>query len=202
MNHCLATLPLPPEYAQLELTTARPWEAVDTLKIGKAISASLSLDIDTDLTQQLFAYLQAGGAFGFDGQALFSQDVFRSAPIDPASTVPDADNTTPYAVELASRARRPTSPRPRAQRSACARSSRSHPLFALALDRRQSFVGSNEWGVGGGASTHGRPIIANDPHLSLERAVDVLGMAPHRGRTIPRRARWTSRASASPARRA
>jgi penicillin amidase len=42
-----------------------------------------------------------------------------------------------------------------------------HPLFALALDRRQSFVGSNEWGVGGAAAAHGRPIIANDPHLSL-----------------------------------
>src|SRR5262245_64704478 len=82
VNHCLATLPLPPEYAQLELTSARPWEAVDTIKIGKAIAASLSLDVDTDLTQQLFAYIQAGVANGFEGPALFPQDVFRSGPMD------------------------------------------------------------------------------------------------------------------------
>ncbi len=42
-----------------------------------------------------------------------------------------------------------------------------HPLFHLAIHRRQSFVGSNEWGVTGSATPHGKPIIANDPHLSL-----------------------------------
>lgn len=166
VNHCLATLPLPPEYAQLELTTARPWEAVDTIKIGKAIAASLSLDVDTDLTQQLFAYVQAGNTFGFDGQALFSRDVFRSAPIDPAATVPDATNTTPFAVDW-----RAGKAAHLASAAGAARRVREklavNPLFALALDRRQSFVGSNEWGVTGGSSANGRPIIANDPHLSL-----------------------------------
>src|SRR5262249_3245400 len=88
VNPCLARLPVTPEYAQLEHTTARPWQAVDTIKIGKAIAASLSLDVDTGLTQQLNSYVQAGAAHGFDGQALFLQDVFRSAPIDPASTIP------------------------------------------------------------------------------------------------------------------
>ena len=168
VNHCLATLPLPPEYALLELTHARPWEPVDTIKIGKAISASLSLDIDTDLTQQLSAYVQAGATNGFDGQALFSQDVFRSAPMDPASTVPDATNTTPYAIDwhakkvqhLASAARAATRVREKLA---------VHPLFALALDRRQSFVGSNEWGVTAAKSASGRPMIANDPHLSLNQ---------------------------------
>lgn len=166
VNHCIQTLPLPPEYAELELTQVRPWEAVDALKIGKAISASLSLDIDTGLTEELFDYIDAGISNGFDGQTLFSQDVNRSAPMDPASTVPDATNTTPFAVEwqagkaahLASAAR------------AAARASeklKAHPLFELALNRRQSFVGSNEWGVGGSLTPSGRPIIANDPHLSL-----------------------------------
>ncbi len=166
VNHCLATLPLPPEYAQLELTTARPWEAVDTLKIGKAIAASLSLDVDTDLTQELFAYVQAGATLGFDGQALFSQDVFRSAPIDPASTIPDATNTTPYAVDW--RTNKAAHLAAAAKAASRVREKLAvHPLFALALDRRQSFVGSNEWGVNGAASANGRPIIANDPHLSL-----------------------------------
>jgi penicillin amidase len=166
VNHCLDTLPLPPEYAALELTQARPWEAVDTLKIGKAISASLSLDIDTGLTEALGDYVEAGIANGFDGQALFSQDVFRSAPMDPASTVPDANNTTPYAVEW--QAKKAVHLARAAQASARARSKlEEHPLFELALNRRESFVGSNEWGVGGAATPNGRPIIANDPHLSL-----------------------------------
>ena len=42
-----------------------------------------------------------------------------------------------------------------------------HPLFALALNRRENVVGSNEWGVSGSRTPGGHPIIANDPHLSL-----------------------------------
>ncbi len=166
VNYCLATLPLPPEYALLELTTARPWQPVDTLMIGKAISASLSLDIDTDLTQQLFSYIQAGAANSFDGQALFSQDVYRSAPMDPASTVPDATDTTPYAVDWHALKASHLAAAAGAARRVREKFS-ENPLLALALDRRQSFVGSNEWGVGGSATSNGRPIIANDPHLSL-----------------------------------
>jgi penicillin amidase len=166
VNHCLATLPLPPEYAQLELTTAQPWEAVDSLKIGKAIAASLSLDIDTGLTESLFDYIQAGVANGFDGQALFSEDVFRSAPMDPAATVPDADNTTPFAVHWQPGAESKLAQAKEANRRATQKLG-EHPLFKLALNRRDHIVGSNEWGVGAGATPDGRPIIANDPHLSL-----------------------------------
>ena len=71
VNHCIDTLPLPPEYADLELTAVRPWEAVDSLKIGKAISASLSLDIDTGFTADLFDFINAGIANGFPIQSVF-----------------------------------------------------------------------------------------------------------------------------------
>ena len=77
VNHCIDTVPLPPEYEELELTQVRPWEAVDALKIGKAIAASLSLDVDTGLTGDLFDYIQAGSDNGFDGQLFFQADVFR-----------------------------------------------------------------------------------------------------------------------------
>jgi penicillin amidase len=167
VNHCLATLPLPPEYALLELTSVRPWTPVDSLSIGKAIAASLSLDIDTGLTEDLEAFVDAGASGGFDGATLFSEDVFRSAPMDPASTVPDATGETPF---LAAARWQPDSRRlARAAelgRRAAGRLA-AHPLFALALDRSETFVGSNEWGVHGKASATGRPIIANDPHLSL-----------------------------------
>ncbi len=166
VNHCLTTLPLPPEYALLELSEARSWQPVDTLKIGKAISASLSLDVDTGLTQNLFEYIQAGIANGFDGQLFFSEDVFRSAPMDPASTIPDATNGTPYAVDWKGKEAGHLAFAARAAGRAREKLA-EHPLFALALDRRESFVGSNEWGVTGSATAGGRPIIANDPHLSL-----------------------------------
>jgi penicillin amidase len=39
--------------------------------------------------------------------------------------------------------------------------------LARALDRRESFVGSNEWGVAAEHSATGGPLIANDPHLDL-----------------------------------
>jgi penicillin amidase len=166
VNHCIDTLPLPPEYAALELTSVRPWEAVDALKIGKAISASLSLDIDTGLTQNLLDFIDAGITNGFDGQVFFSADVNRSAPMDPASTVPDATNDTPFEVAW----KAPEAIQLARVAKAAARAEaklEQHPLFELAINRRQSFVGSNEWGVAGNATAGGRPIIANDPHLSL-----------------------------------
>jgi len=169
VNHCIdgleATGTLPPEYALLELTEVRSWETVDALKIGKAIAASLSLDIDTGLTEDLFDYISAGIAGGFDGQTFFSEDVFRSAPMDPASTVPDATNGTPFAGRWSADASRLASVVRRAGRAH--EKLKAHPLFELALERRESFVGSNEWAVTGSKAPGGRPIIANDPHLSL-----------------------------------
>ncbi len=165
VNHCIAQEPLPPEYDLLELTQVRPWEALDTVNISKGFAASLSLDIDTGLTEDLLAFNAAGKAGGFDGQLFFSADVFRSAPMDPASTVPDATNGTPFAghwnvdaAHLASAAEAARRVREKME---------SHPLFALALNRRESIVGSNEWGVTGSKTPGGRPIIANDPHLAL-----------------------------------
>jgi penicillin amidase len=167
VNHCIDQLEasdsLPPEYGVLELTQVRPWTPVDSLKIGKAISASLSLDVDTGLTEDFATYVAVLGAA--TGQTFFTQDVFRSAPMDPASTIPDATNGTPYAVTWKPDAK---------QIAAAGDASRrvrermeSHPIFELALNRREHFVGSNEWGVTGSKSLSGRPMIANDPHLSL-----------------------------------
>jgi penicillin amidase len=165
VNHCIDTLPLPPEYALLELTQVRPWEAIDSVKVWKGIAASLSLDIDTEFTLDLQAFSAAGIAGSFDGQALFSADVFRSAPMDPASTVPDATNGAPFLGHWKTDAAHLMSAAKAARRVRDKMA--SHPLFALALNRRDRFVGSNEWGVRGSKTKGGRPIIANDPHLAL-----------------------------------
>jgi penicillin amidase len=167
VNAYLAANPLPPEYAALELTAARPWDIVDTLVIGKAIAASLSLDIDVGLTLQLQEYVQKGALGGFDGQSLLLNDLIRSAPMDPASTVPDATSSVPYVQNGLPK------PDPTFLAKAAAGARRVQqkfaalPLFERALAPRETFVGSNEWGVAAENSATGRPIIANDPHLSL-----------------------------------
>jgi penicillin amidase len=167
VNAYLAANPLPPEYALLELTQARPWDVVDSLVIGKAISASLSLDIDIGLTLKLQEYVQAGLLGSFDGQSLLLQDVMRSAPMDPASTVPDATSGVPYVKNELPKA----DPTFLAKAAAGARRVQEKfagvPFFERAMAPRETFVGSNEWGVAAEYSATGRPIIANDPHLSL-----------------------------------
>jgi penicillin amidase len=86
---------LPAQYGALELTRIPPWTATDSLAIGKLFAANLSLEIDVDSTIALASYQQAGALLGFDGKALFFEDLDRAAPFDPASTVPDAMRSGP-----------------------------------------------------------------------------------------------------------
>src|SRR5262245_43541818 len=95
VNAWLGANPLPPEYAALELTRAQPWNEADSVVIGKLIAFSLSFDLDIDATVALKSYVAAGAALGFDGEKLFSEDLNRSAPFDPAATVPDASVPRP-----------------------------------------------------------------------------------------------------------
>ena len=75
---------MPPEYVPLELTSFEPWTPVDSLAIGKLIEFGSSFDLDVELTEILLTYQGAGAMLGFDGQALFFEDLFRSQPFDPA----------------------------------------------------------------------------------------------------------------------
>jgi penicillin amidase len=91
VNAYVASHPLPPEYTALEITTFRPWAPVDSLSILRLISFGLSFELtDLDRTTLLAQYQAAGAAQGFDGAALFFEDVNRVAPFDNAATVPDA----------------------------------------------------------------------------------------------------------------
>jgi len=163
VNASIANNPLPVEYGLLGLTSVRPWTVIDSLVIGKAIAAQLSLDIDTGPTSDLLDYIGALGNFA--GPALYF-DVHRSAPMDPASTVPDATGATPFiaqnlkasSVKLARMAKGAK----RVQEKLA-----KVPWIAHAMNRREREIGSNEWGVAGENAAGGRPIIANDPHLSL-----------------------------------
>ena len=167
VNAWLAANPLPPEYFALELRRADAWTEVDSVVVAKLIAFGLSFDLDIDATITFQTYLQAGLALGFNGQALFLEELNRSAPFDPAATVPDAS------VPLAAAALKPMG---QAAHQVDAKTLdlarewgdklRDIPLFQRIRDRDKR-DGSNLWAVSGRLTTSGRPMIANDPHLAL-----------------------------------
>ena len=177
--------PLPAEYAALELTRFEPWTPIDTVVIGKALAFQLSFDIDIGLTQTYAAYV---GAFGPAlGTGVFFGDVYRAAPFDPAATVPDATVAVSFQASHAAATHARSNDVPRAIANslgfnvparALAASERlgaryleriqDSALFKPALERAESRVGSNEWAVAGSHPVDGRPLVANDPHLSLD----------------------------------
>jgi penicillin amidase len=160
---------LPPEYGALELTKFEPWTPADSLVIGKLVSFSLAFELDIDATTRYLSYVEAGKALGFDGDKLYFEDLVRSAPFDPAATVPDANQE-----------KAPWGPSPAAVSPAAAgihaktlelahehlQRVRRIPLFEGILNRDKR-GGSNLWAISGALSDTGRPLIANDPHLSL-----------------------------------
>lgn len=162
--------PLPPEYAALELTSFEPWTVMDTLLVAKLLVLGLAFDLeDIDRTVALQTYVQMGAALGFDGMALFSEDLWRSAPFDPASTVPDA--TIPSA--LAARGVAAAAPgrpglHPRALELAAdyLAAVRADP-FLRRLGDRETRDGSNQWVIAGRLTESGNPMLASDPHLAL-----------------------------------
>ena len=178
VNAFLASHPTPVEYGALELTHVEPWSPLDSAVIGKAIAFSLSFDLDIEATVNLFTYQATGAALGFNGTVAFFEDVFRSAPFDPASSVPDAKVPTLAAAraeeatgaEVRENLRRGAGwlrPEALEMGKKYLERVRELPFFREALRPRERRGGSNEWAVSGRVSASGRPMVANDPHLSL-----------------------------------
>jgi penicillin G amidase len=169
--------PLPAQYGALGLTRFTPWTPVDSLVISKAIAFNLSFDLDTDLTVTAQTYRATGAAAGFDGDAMFSQDLFRTQPFSSASTVPDA--TKGRARILAA----PVDIPPPALRLARGYQAQVEKVQFLAHATDHSFtLGSNEWAISGRHTATGRPILANDPHLSLDTPSTFYPVALRAGR--------------------
>ena len=178
VNAWAAANPLPPEYGALELTQFQPWTALDTVTVAKLIAFNRSFDVDIDPTITFLTYQQAGQALGFDGAALYLEDLFRSAPFDPASTVPDAslpssnDGTVaatghgPGGHRFAASASTVLSPAMSALCRRYLREIKDLPAFQGILHREKR-PGSNEWAISGAHSATGRPLLANDTHLPL-----------------------------------
>ena len=195
VNFFLNTQPLPPEYTALEITQAEPWTPLDSVVVGKLIAFGLSFDLDIGNTEALLNYQGFGEAIGFDGTALFFEDLFRTQPFDPAATIPDS-----LAAAAPTKAKKPKArqskqaKRPgKAQKSALSsrrsaaasapagqlnpatlrlvqdyrKKVKGIPLLENALKSRDKPTGSNEWAVAPSRSASGKAMLANDPHLAL-----------------------------------
>jgi penicillin amidase len=175
--------PLPLQYAGLEITKFQPWTALDSAIIGKALAFQLSFDLDDGATQNYQTYLaRLGPQLAF---AMFFGDVFRSAPFDKASSIPDATGGAPFLGGLAKTSRAvaagktsgegAVSVTPPARDPAVVRGLQqlrqryeAVPFLKNTLTRTEKQIGSNEWAVAGWRTKDGRPLVSNDPHLSLD----------------------------------
>jgi penicillin G amidase len=173
VNYWLRSTPsLPPEYQALEISQVEPWSPVDSIVIGKALAFQLSFDLDIQSTLELGGYQQAGQAAGFDGAVLYFGDTHRFAPPDSRVTIAPGSAPAGYsAPELKSQAETAGIPAIDASTLELARAYRDkiadHPLISPHLKPREGRAGSNEWAVDGSMTVSGKPILANDPHLSL-----------------------------------
>jgi penicillin amidase len=169
INAYVASHPLPPEYQALELSHFDPWTPIDSLAVVKLIAFGLSFELDLQPTIDLLSYQQAGQLLQFDGTKLFFDDLDRSAPFDPASTVPDA--SVPSGKAGKNQGKWNTVPKYlHATTLALARDylrkTDDMPLFRK-LREGQRTGASNEWAVSARFSDNNVPLTANDPHLSL-----------------------------------
>jgi len=179
VNLFLQKHPLPMEYGLLELGNAEKWKPVDSVVVAKLLAFGLSFDLqDLNNTEVLLTYQGTGAALGFDGTALFFEDLFRSAPFDPASTVPDAQvkmrrkgkhrHTYKHSDPIPRHSPASLHPRTLEILRTYKKRVQDIPFFRRALQPKRHCRGSNEWAVSGTYTDNGRPLIANDPHLSLD----------------------------------
>lgn len=166
VNAWAAAHPLPIEYGALELTAFTPWSALDSVAVGKLITWQQSFEDDTVAT---VAFLSYAGALGLErANALFHADLWRSAGFEPDATVPDAmagagvllqDGIAPQSMQ------QPDEVAAKLMRGHLERT-RNLPLFRGAVSR-EARGGSNLWAISGTLARDGRPLVANDPHVTL-----------------------------------
>jgi penicillin amidase len=162
VNAWVSANPLPLEYGLLELSSFKPWDAQDCAAAGALLTFRLSFWLgELDRTTNLLTYVQTGLALGFDGAALYFEDVHRSAPFEPTASLPPAPDGGALSAKLQLPKLNLGLLRDYQDKIAAA------PFLKRLRDEQRSF-GSNAWVISGEHTTTGRPMLANDPHLGLE----------------------------------
>ncbi len=159
---------LPPEYKEIEVTRVAPWTLLDTLAMGKLLTFDLSFDIDASNVLTYFKYREVGGKRGFNGHALFFEDLFRSAPSDPATILGSATGRLASGPSWSS-ALPELSPTVLSLLAEFVERLREIEFFEPIFRGAELMEsGSNWWLISGKLTASGYPILANDPHLGLD----------------------------------
>ncbi|WP_223788510.1 penicillin acylase family protein [Marinicella meishanensis] len=167
---------LPVEYAGLELTEVDRWLPVHSVAIAKLIAFDLSNDLqEIDATIAINTFQQVGAAAGFDGTALFFEDLYRAAPPDDRVSVPG------FLGSIGGIGKSATAVKQAADDFSMSLSEaelqmlhnikanwESTPLIKALKNDGNFDKGSNVWVIAGENTDSGFPLIANDPHLSLD----------------------------------
>jgi len=186
VNAWLRNNALPAEYGALELTAAEPWTPVDTLAIGKLLAFQLSFDSgDAGNTVDLLTYQGVGNVAGFDGTALFFEDLFRVEPASERVSIPTFFGDIGI-IEVPASAEAPESNAGKSGATGTAYSApdldpvvieslrehldalRSIPVIGESITGDIGKAGSNWFIISGEHTESGYPILANDPHLGLD----------------------------------
>ncbi len=156
---------LPSQYAAVQVTKVAPWTVVDSLLVNKLLTFSLSFDLDIDRTTAVQRY----NAAGLDGHTAVFQDVFPFAPFNTASPVIDSTATPASPGTLNPTSSGSIGVSDDAERMAAdyLEKAKQVPLIVEAMNRTAE-RGSNSWVIGGRHTANGKPILASDPHLTLE----------------------------------
>ncbi len=175
VNAWVSANPLPLEYSNLELSQFKPWQPIDSVAVAKVIAFQLSNDLnEIDNTVALGTFQQVGQAAGFDGTALYFEDLYRIQPPDDRVSVPGflesiggamlADNNKGLSLK--------NIPMLDAVEFNLAKGLadewNSDPIIKGLKQAGPQEKGSNTWAFAGEKTADGNPIIANDPHLSLD----------------------------------
>jgi len=182
VNAYLATQPTPQEYALLEIDTIRPWLPTDPILLLKGIPALFWTELgDIKRTVDLAEFNARGTVGGFDGSALFFEDVYRVAPVLPAVVLPgfleSIGGTEAVATPMASPEKnRVADPGHRSSATAALdpqvlqlaqdywSEMASSEIFENARKNIREGLGSNWWLISGALSETGNAMLASDPH--------------------------------------
>ncbi|MFC3193279.1 penicillin acylase family protein [Marinicella sediminis] len=176
VNFWLDNNDLPVEYSGLEITEVDRWLPIHSVAIAKLIAFDLSNDLqEIDATLAINTFQQVGAAAGFDGTALFFEDLYRAAPPDDRVSVPGflesiggigktTDNLKQTMIDF----KMELTDTQLGLLNNIKSEWESTPLISALKNDGNFDKGSNVWVIAGDKTDNGFPLIANDPHLSLD----------------------------------
>lgn len=169
VNQYLKNNALPTAYKTLHLTKKNipDWKVEDSLVIARGINANVSsltlvagpstspvltLD-DVARTESFLRYVQAGKQHGFNGTALWFQDIYRAVPNGVAVTIP---NFFKKQIPLNNK-----------NDVISASLQKISDVPSVRQPNQSNDDGSNIFAIDGKHTVSGYPILANDSHYSL-----------------------------------